>query len=151
VGNHLNGGTYRGQARGFRLETLLRLTDVKAVDRKTSLLHFVVKELKKTSPEVEFLGKELSLVIKASALHLDGTRESLDFVSKGLASVQTEVLKASGADPDTAGKESASGETHDTFRDVMVPFAETASGLVLGTCWGFPKSRTTIVLPLTRL
>ncbi len=83
MGNHLNGGTYRGQARGFRLETLLRLTDVKAVDRKTSLLHFVVKELKKTSPEVEFLGKELSLVIKASALHLDGTRESLDFVSKG--------------------------------------------------------------------
>jgi hypothetical protein len=133
------------------LETLLRLTDVKAVDRKTSLLHFVVKELKKNSPEVEFLGKELSLVIKASALHLDGTRESLDFVSKGLASVQTEVLKASGADPDTAGKESASGETHDTFRDVMVPFAETASGLVLGTCWGFPKSRTTTVLPLTRL
>ena len=54
VGNHLNGGTYRGQARGFRLETLLRLTDVKAVDRKTSLLHFVAKELKKTSPEVEF-------------------------------------------------------------------------------------------------
>ena len=59
VGNHLNGGTYRGQARGFRLETLLRLTDVKAVDRKTSLLHFVAKELKKSAPEVEFLADEL--------------------------------------------------------------------------------------------
>ena len=75
VGNHLNGGTYRGQARGFRLEMLLRLTDVKAVDRKTSLLHFVAKELKKSAPGVEFLATELASVKAAAALSLDGTKE----------------------------------------------------------------------------
>ena len=129
VGNHLNGGTYRGQARGFRLETLLRLTDVKAVDRKTSLLHFVAKELKKTSPEVEFLSGELDLVKKASTLHLDGTKDTLEFVVKGLAAVHGEVLKASGADPEQS-KEESKDETHDKFRDVMVPFAENASHFV---------------------
>ena len=125
VGNHLNGGTYRGQARGFRLETLLRLTDVKAVDRKTSLLHFVAKELKKSAPEVEFLADELASVKRAAALHLDGTKETLESVAKGLASVNDEVLRAAGVNPGSS-KAEQSEETHDRFRDVMVPFAEEA-------------------------
>ncbi|KAK2080723.1 hypothetical protein QBZ16_000577 [Prototheca wickerhamii] len=45
LGNHLNAGTHRGAAAGFRLDTLLKLADVKGVDRKTSLLHFVVRQL----------------------------------------------------------------------------------------------------------
>ena len=125
VGNHLNGGTYRGQAAGFRLETLLRLTDVKAVDRKTSLLHFVVKELRKTSPGVEFLSTELETVKKAAGLHLDGTKELLGQLVKGLESVNDEVLKAAGAAP-----EQNENETHDKFRDVMLPFAQAADAEV---------------------
>ena len=125
VGNHLNGGTYRGQARGFRLETLLRLTDVKAVDRKTSLLHFVAKELQKTAPGVEFLSTELETVKAAAALHLDGTKETLASVVNGLKAVNDEVLRAAGANPDQDAA-SSSAEMHDGFRDVMVPFAESA-------------------------
>ena len=125
VGNHLNGGTYRGQARGFRLETLLRLTDVKAVDRKTSLLHFVVKELQKTSPGVEFLSTELESVKAAAGLHLDGTKEALGQIVAGLKQVNDEVLKAAGADPEQ-DEEASSEETHDRFRDVMIPFADSA-------------------------
>ena len=125
VGNHLNGGTYRGQARGFRLEMLLRLTDVKAVDRKTSLLHFVAKELQKTAPGVEFLSTELESVKAAAALHLDGTKETLASVVNGLKAVNDEVLRAAGADPDQDAA-SSSAEMHDRFRDVMVPFAEFA-------------------------
>ena len=125
VGNHLNGGTYRGQARGFRLETLLRLTDVKAVDRKTSLLHFVAKELKKSAPEVAGLSGELASVKKAAALHLDGTKETLNSVVEGLASVHDEVLRAAGANPESSEAQQRE-ETHDRFRDVMVPFAERA-------------------------
>ena len=129
VGNHLNGGTYRGQARGFRLEMLLRLTDVKAVDRKTSLLHFVAKELKKSAPGVEFLATELASVKAAAALSLDGTKEALQAVAGGLKSVNDEVLRASGADP-SADARTNEEQTHDRFRDVMVPFAESADGAV---------------------
>jgi hypothetical protein len=35
VGNHLNGGTYRGQATGFKLDALLKLMDVKGSDKQT--------------------------------------------------------------------------------------------------------------------
>lgn len=38
-------GTMRGSAAGFKLDTLLKLADVKGTDRKTSLLHFVVAQV----------------------------------------------------------------------------------------------------------
>lgn len=37
-------GTQRGAAAGFKLDTLLKLADVKGTDRKTSLLHFVIMQ-----------------------------------------------------------------------------------------------------------
>lgn len=41
----MNDGTYRGGAQAFKLDTLLKLADVKGIDGKTTLLHFVVQEI----------------------------------------------------------------------------------------------------------
>nr|CAB3494893.1 unnamed protein product [Digitaria exilis] len=41
----MNVGTNRGQAKAFKLDSLLKLADVKGADGKTSLLHFVVQEI----------------------------------------------------------------------------------------------------------
>ncbi|GMI85294.1 hypothetical protein HRI_002198600 [Hibiscus trionum] len=45
TGNRMNDGTFRGGAMAFKLDTLLKLSDVKGVDGKTTLLHFVVQEI----------------------------------------------------------------------------------------------------------
>lgn len=45
TGNRMNDGTYRGGAQAFKLDTLLKLSDVKGTDSKTTLLHFVVQEI----------------------------------------------------------------------------------------------------------
>ncbi|KAL6629871.1 hypothetical protein ACP70R_029636 [Stipagrostis hirtigluma subsp. patula] len=45
TGNRLNDGTFRGGANAFKLDTLLKLSDVKGADGKTTLLHFVVQEI----------------------------------------------------------------------------------------------------------
>ncbi|XP_027348216.1 formin-like protein 3 [Abrus precatorius] len=45
TGNRMNDGTYRGGAQAFRLDTLLKLSDVKGTDGKITLLHFVVQEI----------------------------------------------------------------------------------------------------------
>ncbi|KAK5776474.1 formin-like protein 3 [Gossypium arboreum] len=45
TGNRMNDGTYRGGAHAFKLDTLLKLSDVKGTDGKTTLLHFVVQEI----------------------------------------------------------------------------------------------------------
>ncbi|KAI7752484.1 hypothetical protein M8C21_012581 [Ambrosia artemisiifolia] len=45
TGNRMNDGTFRGSAQAFKLDTLLKLSDVKGIDGKTTLLHFVVQEI----------------------------------------------------------------------------------------------------------
>lgn len=41
----MNVGTNRGDAKAFKLDTLLKLVDIKGTDGKTTLLHFVVQEI----------------------------------------------------------------------------------------------------------
>lgn len=41
----MNVGTNRGEATAFKLDTLLKLVDIKGTDGKTTLLHFVVQEI----------------------------------------------------------------------------------------------------------
>ncbi|XP_050884153.1 formin-like protein 5 [Lathyrus oleraceus] len=48
TGNRMNDGTFRGGALAFKLDTLLKLSDVKGVDGKITLLHFVVQEIMRT-------------------------------------------------------------------------------------------------------
>ncbi|CAN4111085.1 unnamed protein product [Withania somnifera] len=45
TGNRMNIGTIRGGAKAFKLDALLKLSDVKGTDGKTTLLHFVVQEI----------------------------------------------------------------------------------------------------------
>uniref|UniRef100_A0A7C9ECI9 Formin-like protein n=1 Tax=Opuntia streptacantha TaxID=393608 RepID=A0A7C9ECI9_OPUST len=45
AGNRLNAGTARGDAQAFNLTALLKLSDYKSSDGKTTLLHFVVHEV----------------------------------------------------------------------------------------------------------
>ncbi|KAL7209037.1 hypothetical protein ACSBR1_030727 [Camellia fascicularis] len=45
AGNRMNVGTNRGDAHAFKLDTLLKIVDIKSADGKTTLLHFVVQEI----------------------------------------------------------------------------------------------------------
>ncbi|KAM0986789.1 hypothetical protein EV1_011120 [Malus domestica] len=47
-GNRMNVRTNRGHAQAFKLDTLLKLVDVKGADGKTTLLHFFVQEIIRT-------------------------------------------------------------------------------------------------------
>ena len=44
----MNVGTIRGGAKAFKLDALLKLSDVKGTDGKTTLLHFVVQEISRS-------------------------------------------------------------------------------------------------------
>ncbi|XP_058787329.1 formin-like protein 4 [Vicia villosa] len=45
TGNRMNAGTSRGNAQGFNLSALTKLSDVKSTNGKTSLLHFIVEQV----------------------------------------------------------------------------------------------------------
>ena len=55
-------------AAGFKLDTLLKLADVKGTDRKTSLLHFVLDQLLKESSAMHSLPHQLADVKAAANL-----------------------------------------------------------------------------------
>ncbi|GLJ16200.1 hypothetical protein SUGI_0270920 [Cryptomeria japonica] len=89
TGNRMNVGTIRGDAQAFKLDTLLKLVDVKGTDGKTTLLHFVVQE-----------------IIKAEGARVASTGEqpvnnsASDIVNDKLHTLGTEVKSQNGNEED---------------------------------------------------
>ncbi|XP_014498111.1 formin-like protein 1 [Vigna radiata var. radiata] len=114
TGNRMNVGTNRGDAEAFKLDTLLKLADVKGADGKTTLLHFVVQEIIRTegarlfdtnqTPSsttlnedvkcrrlglqvVSSLSSELSNVKKAATMDSEVLSSDVLKLSKGIANI----------------------------------------------------------------
>lgn len=116
TGNRMNVGTNRGDAHAFKLDTLLKLVDIKGADGKTTLLHFVVQEITRTegqrlSPSgtnqtsndeakfrklglqvVSSLGSELANVKKAASMDFDVLSKDVAKLSTGLSNI-AEVIR----------------------------------------------------------
>ncbi|XP_077227228.1 formin-like protein 1 [Tasmannia lanceolata] len=103
TGNRMNVGTNRGDAHAFKLDTLLKLVDVKGTDGKTTLLHFVVQEIIRSE------GSRLSSANQSSGTgktHQTTLRDDVEFrklglqVVAGLSGELTNVKKSAGMDSD---------------------------------------------------
>ncbi|KAI4322574.1 hypothetical protein L6164_022252 [Bauhinia variegata] len=110
TGNRMNDGTYRGGAQAFKLDTLLKLSDVKGTDGKTTLLHFVVLEIIRSegirAVRTAKEGQSLSSV-KTEDLEKDAFEESEEHyrslglqVVSGLSTELQDVRKAALIDGD---------------------------------------------------
>jgi hypothetical protein len=63
----------RGQehvVQGFKISLLLKLEDIKATDRKTTLLQFCIQQAEDKSATVLNLAEDLSVVKQAARLHV---------------------------------------------------------------------------------
>jgi formin 2 len=58
-GNEMNKGTIRGNALGFRVDSILKLSSTKATSLKGNLLDFIVRQIRDTYPEALALSTEL--------------------------------------------------------------------------------------------
>ncbi|KDP25880.1 hypothetical protein JCGZ_22910 [Jatropha curcas] len=109
TGNRMNVGTYRGGAQAFKLDTLLKLSDVKGVDGKTTLLHFVVQEIIR-SEGIRAVrtarASQSSPGVKSEDLMEDSNQESEHYrnlglkVVSGLSTELEDVRKAAAVDAD---------------------------------------------------
>ncbi|KAF8023864.1 hypothetical protein BT93_F1142 [Corymbia citriodora subsp. variegata] len=111
TGNRMNTGTFRGGAQAFKLDTLLKLSDVKGTDGKTTLLHFVVQEIIRSegvrAARAASESQSLSSV-KSDDLLEDVSQDSEEYfrslglqVVSGLSSELESVRKAASIDADS--------------------------------------------------
>ncbi|CAJ1939282.1 unnamed protein product [Sphenostylis stenocarpa] len=102
TGNRMNVGTNRGDAHAFKLDTLLKLVDIKGTDGKTTLLHFVVQEIVRT----EGSHNSGSNHHASDNVHQCSLQDEVDFkklglqVVSGLSGELTNVKKAAVMDSD---------------------------------------------------
>ncbi|XP_055496607.1 inverted formin-2 isoform X2 [Leucoraja erinacea] len=71
VGNFLNYGSHMGDAMGFKINTLLRLTETKANQSRITLLHHIIEEVEKFHPDLLNLPDDLESISKAGGLSVD--------------------------------------------------------------------------------
>ncbi|XP_076922787.1 formin-like protein 6 [Bidens hawaiensis] len=95
AGNRMNVGTNRGEATAFKLDTLLKLADVKGTDGRTTLLHFVVQEIIRSE------GADSNTKFDSNPTFNEAVfkKQGLQIVS-GLSQELSHVKKAAGMDSD---------------------------------------------------
>ncbi|XP_050205842.1 formin-like protein 6 [Mercurialis annua] len=100
TGNRMNVGTNRGDAKAFKLETLLKLVDIKGTDGKTTLLHFVVQEIIRSEGSNTDVGNGIPQGGRDFKFREeDFKKQGLQVVS-GLSRDLSNVKKAAGMDSD---------------------------------------------------
>ncbi|KAI5069394.1 hypothetical protein GOP47_0015695 [Adiantum capillus-veneris] len=100
TGNLMNRGTARGEAEAFKLDTLLKLADVKSADGKTTLLHFVVEGIAKSEGlRVVKTSDEADPTLEVELKEVDLKRKGLEVVMSLFNELES-VRKAAGIDAD---------------------------------------------------
>ncbi|KAK6236922.1 hypothetical protein SCA6_012259 [Theobroma cacao] len=99
LGNALNQGTARGSAVGFRLDSLLKLTETRAQNNKMTLMHYLCKVLADKLPDLLDFSKDVSSLEPASKIQLKYLAEEMQAISKGLEKVVQELSSSENDGP----------------------------------------------------
>ncbi|KAF5195167.1 Formin-like protein [Thalictrum thalictroides] len=113
LGNALNQGTARGSAIGFRLDSLLKLTDTRARNNKMTLMHYLCKVLADKLPELLDFHKDLGSLEAATKIQLKYLAEEMQAISKGLEKVEQELTASENDGP-------VSYSFHKTLKEFLV-------------------------------
>ncbi|KAF9616598.1 hypothetical protein IFM89_030650 [Coptis chinensis] len=119
LGNALNQGTARGSAIGFRLDSLLKLTDTRARNNKMTLMHYLCKVLADKLPELLDFQKDLVSLEAATKIQLKYLAEEMQAISKGLEKVEQELTTSEN-----------DGPVSQMFRKTLKEFLAVAEGEV---------------------
>ncbi|KAJ1438910.1 Tensin-type phosphatase domain [Sesbania bispinosa] len=99
LGNTLNQGTARGSAVGFKLDSLLKLTDTRASNNKMTLMHYLCKVLAERSPGLLDFHQDLVSLEAATKIQLKSLAEEMQAIIKGLEKVKQELAASENDGP----------------------------------------------------
>ncbi|GMI81518.1 hypothetical protein HRI_001821100 [Hibiscus trionum] len=91
LGNALNRGTARGSAVGFRLDSLLKLSETRSHNNKMNLMHYLCKVLDEKLPELLYFPQDLVSLEASTKIQLKCLAEEMQAINKGLEKVVQEL------------------------------------------------------------
>ncbi|CAI9283995.1 unnamed protein product [Lactuca saligna] len=103
LGNTLNQGTARGAAVGFKLDSLLKLTDTRSSTSKMTLMHYLCKVLASKSPSLLDFHEDLVSLEAATKIQLKVLAEEMQAILKGLEKVKQELAASANDGPVSEG------------------------------------------------
>lgn len=84
VGNFLNYGSHTGNAEGFKISSLLKLTETKANKSRITLLHHILEEAEANHPELLALPDDIEICEKAAGVNLESVQNEANGLLKRL-------------------------------------------------------------------
>ncbi|XP_010774408.1 inverted formin-2 isoform X3 [Notothenia coriiceps] len=84
VGNFLNYGSHTGNAAGFKISSLLKLTETKANKSRITLLHHILEEAEVNHPELLALPDDIEICEKAAGISLESVQSEASALLKRL-------------------------------------------------------------------
>ncbi|KAH0953784.1 hypothetical protein HN011_009923, partial [Eciton burchellii] len=115
LGNYMNSGSKNGQAFGFEISFLTKLTSTKDIDNKQTLMHYLVDTIERNFPECLNFAEELAHVDRASRVSLENVQRILRQMENNIRNLEQDLANAKIPQCD-----------EDLFIDVMKPFARKA-------------------------
>ncbi|XP_054423662.1 inverted formin-2 [Pteronotus mesoamericanus] len=91
IGNFLNYGSHTGNADGFKIGTLLKLTETKSQQSRVTLLHHVLEEVEKSHPDLLQLPQDLEQPSRAAGINLELIHAEVSGSLKRLLDVERKV------------------------------------------------------------
>lgn len=91
IGNFLNYGSHTGDADGFKISTLLKLTETKSQQSRVTLLHHVLEEVEKSHPDLLQLSRDLEPPSQAAGINLEIIRSEASGNLKKLLEIERKV------------------------------------------------------------
>eukprot|EP00968_Pinguiococcus_pyrenoidosus_P006036 scaffold395_cov243-Pinguiococcus_pyrenoidosus.AAC.23 len=120
IGNYLNGGTNRGQAYGFKMDSILKLKDARSSKNgKLNLMHFLVMQVEAHRAADADFYNELRSVAAASDISMDQMKSDINVINSGVKKLQNELENGSGSG-------SMQPNISEPFRKRIEPVAELA-------------------------
>ncbi|KAL5527808.1 hypothetical protein ACEPAG_6609 [Sanghuangporus baumii] len=116
IGNALNGSSFRGNARGFQLEALLKMKETKTVKASPecpTLLHYVARMLLKSDAELVNFLDDLPHLEAAARVSMQTVSAAVGTLVSGLSQIQSEIK---------VQRQSKAVHPDDRFVQVMEPF-----------------------------
>lgn len=114
-GNYLNSGSKNGEAYGFEIGYLTKLTNTKDYENKQTLLHFIVDTIETKFPDALTFHEDLSHVTKAARVSLENIQKTMRQMNTSLKNLESDLNNNKIPQSDD-----------DRFADVMNDFAVQA-------------------------